>query len=267
VPFIADEIRRLAEEPMLALPPPPPPARLIKTPRYMLGLSPTPTQSFVAVVHTTPADLDSVIAEVRAELRAAKYTRVVWSIGPASRPDGLGDLLRARGFFPATEVPFEPELTGMALVEPPPPAPAGVEARLVRDFDEYLQTMRVAIEMMDETEQESGWFAAARSFWDQPDGPARYTHAAYIDDAMVGFGWIAPAQGGFMMSGSYVRPAWRGRGAYRALVAARWDTAVRVGKPALAIQAGAMSRPILERLGFATLCRIEVLQDPDIKAG
>ena len=42
----------------------------------------------------------------------------------------------------------------------------------------------------------------------------------------------------------------RGRGAYRAVVRARWDAAVARGTPALAVGAGPMSRPILERLGF-----------------
>jgi GNAT superfamily N-acetyltransferase len=265
VPFIADEIRFLAEDPAPALGAPPPPARHIATPRYWLGLSPSPSQAFVSVVRTTLDELDDVIAEIRGHLREARYTRVVWSIGPSARPEGLVAALRARGFFPANEPPFEPFFTAMVLVEPPPAAPPGVEARLVRDFDEYLQTMRLAIEMMGEKEDASGWFAAARTFWDQEDGPAHYTHAAFIDGVMVGFAWVAPCAPGFMMSGSYVKPAWRGRGAYRALVGARWATAVRVGKPALAIQAGEMSRPILERCGFATICRVDVLQDPEIK--
>jgi GNAT superfamily N-acetyltransferase len=265
VPIISDAIRLAAEEPDVVLTDPPPPARRIRTPRYILGLAPTPTQSIVAAVRTTAAELDSVIAEVRATARGAGYTRTVWVVGPSCRPEGLADALRARGFFPATEPPFEPEMTGMALVEAPPPGPPGIEARLVRDFEEYAQSMRLATEMMGEGDSDAGWFAAARAFWDQPDGPAHYTHVAYLDGEMVGFAWVAPAETALMLCGSYVRPDRRGRGAYRALVAARWATALRVGKPGLAIQAGAMSRPILERLGFSTLCDLHVLQDPEIK--
>ena len=58
-----------------------------------------------------------------------------------------------------------------------------------------------------------------------------------------------------------MRAAWRGRGAYRALVSARWGDAVRLGKPALVIQAGALSRPILARCGFQEICRLKVLED------
>jgi hypothetical protein len=56
-------------------------------------------------------------------------------------------------------------------------------------------------------------------------------------------------------------PEARGRGAFRALVRARWDEAVRRGKPTLLVGAGKMSRPILERLGFATLAELHVLVD------
>ena len=53
----------------------------------------------------------------------------------------------------------------------------------------------------------------------------------------------------------------RGRGAYRALVRARWDDAVAAGTPVLITQAGRMSLPILERLGFRAVCEIQVLLD------
>jgi GNAT superfamily N-acetyltransferase len=42
----------------------------------------------------------------------------------------------------------------------------------------------------------------------------------------------------------------RGHGVYRALVRARWEAAVTQGTPALTVQAGRMSRPVLEQLGF-----------------
>ncbi|MGH3102662.1 MAG: GNAT family N-acetyltransferase, partial [Gaiellaceae bacterium] len=56
-------------------------------------------------------------------------------------------------------------------------------------------------------------------------------------------------------------PNARGRGAYRALVAARWAAAVARGTPALITQAGAMSRPILNRLGFRELAEIRIFLD------
>jgi hypothetical protein len=58
-----------------------------------------------------------------------------------------------------------------------------------------------------------------------------------------------------------VRPEARGRGAYRALVRARWDDAAERGTPALTVHAGALSRPILERLGFVTVGDVTCLLD------
>ena len=244
---------------------PTPPSRVIRTASYLLGFSPTNSQSSVGVVRTTEAELDGVIAEVRGHLRAAGYTRNVWNVAPSSRPENLAEALLARGFFPATEPPYEPEMTAMALVAPPPSGPPGIEARPVRDFEEYLASMRIAITMMGSDQEGSGWLAAARTLWDQEGGVARYTHVAFLDGEMVGFGWAVPAAAGLFMGGSSVLPAARGRGAYRALIAARWETAVRLGTPALAIQAGAMSRPILEHCGFQAIGRVRILEDPEVK--
>jgi GNAT superfamily N-acetyltransferase len=66
---------------------------------------------------------------------------------------------------------------------------------------------------------------------------------------------------GINLSGSSVLPAARGRGVYRALVAARWDEAVERHLPALTVQAGVMSAPILERLGFESVGTQLVLCD------
>jgi hypothetical protein len=53
----------------------------------------------------------------------------------------------------------------------------------------------------------------------------------------------------------------RGRGAYRALLRARWNEAVARGTPALITQGGAMSRPILERVGFDPVGHVHALVD------
>ena len=64
------------------------------------------------------------------------------------------------------------------------------------------------------------------------------------------------------LGGAAVLSQYRGRGVYRALVASRWRAAVAIGKPALTIHAGEMSKPILERCGFEAVCQIDVLLDP-----
>lgn len=61
--------------------------------------------------------------------------------------------------------------------------------------------------------------------------------------------------------GGATLPDARGRGAYRALIRARWEYARASRAPALLTQAGAMSRPILERLGFRRIGHIHMLED------
>jgi NAD(P)-dependent dehydrogenase (short-subunit alcohol dehydrogenase family) len=67
--------------------------------------------------------------------------------------------------------------------------------------------------------------------------------------------------GAVALCGGATLPEARGKGAYRALLAARFRDAVERGTPVLVVQAGSMSRPILERLGFDTVARVRVLVD------
>jgi GNAT superfamily N-acetyltransferase len=66
---------------------------------------------------------------------------------------------------------------------------------------------------------------------------------------------------GVHLAGAGVLPAARGRGVYHALVAARWREGIARGTPALTVQAGDMSRPILEQLGFVAVAETSVLCD------
>jgi GNAT superfamily N-acetyltransferase len=52
------------------------------------------------------------------------------------------------------------------------------------------------------------------------------------------------------VNGGSVRPKFRGRGIYRAMVAERLKIAREAGVGGLVVWGGDMSRPILERLGF-----------------
>ena len=150
----------------------------------------------------------------------------------------------------------------MALVEPPP-APGGAEVRFPRDFPDYLEALRISAEAFELSEEDAaGWRAAAESLWRQQDGVNQFTHLALLDGRPVGFSFALTGTSGLFLCGSGVLPEARGRGAYRALVGARWAEAVKLGKPVLVVQAGSMSRPILERYGFQLICRLDALDDP-----
>ena len=64
-----------------------------------------------------------------------------------------------------------------------------------------------------------------------------------------------------LLYGGATKESARGRGAYRGLIRARWDSAVALGTPALITQGGSMSRPILEKLGFRRVGEVHMLLD------
>lgn len=228
-----------------------------------MELSPTPTQSSTSAIRTTEAELDATIAEVRAVLREGGFTHNVWNVGPSCTPVNLPQLLRARGFAPVNRSPYEPTMTIMALAEAPPrPTAPGIEARLCANLDEFIEALRVAVDAFDEPEEAAeGWLSAAPSLWSRQDGQNYFTHIAFLDGRPAGMGFAATAPMGVMLTGSGVRASARGRGVYRALLAARWEHAVKIGRPGLVVHAGAMSRPILDRCGFQTICQTEWLDD------
>jgi predicted N-acetyltransferase YhbS len=85
--------------------------------------------------------------------------------------------------------------------------------------------------------------------------------AAEIDGRIAGIGRAVDFDAGVALMGGAVLPELRGRGAYRALVRARWDHAVARGTPLLVVQAGAMSAPVLGRLGFVPHATLKLYVD------
>jgi GNAT superfamily N-acetyltransferase len=153
----------------------------------------------------------------------------------------------------------------MAMEQRPsvPSAVASVRTSMVSSLDEYVLALRVAMEAFSVSEEHAaGWMVAAPALWESQDGTTRFTHLAYLGDKPVGFGFSQACDAGVMLSGSGVLASARGRGVYRALVAARWAAAERLlPAPGLCVHAGAMSRPILERCGFEFVCELELYED------
>lgn len=265
MPILTDALRSFAEEPESQISDVDVAPRIM-TERFTLNLSPSKTQTVTSRVRTTAEGLDATIADVRGRLRELGFSGNVWHVGPSSRPEGLGAMLRARGFKPAARPPYEPMLTSMVLVEPPTGGvdPA-IEVRVVSSLDEYVKALGVAMVAFNESEEDiAGWMAAAPKLWESQDGKMRFTHIAYLEGKPVGFGFAVGAPAGILLGGSGVLPEARGRGVYRAMLAARWAHTQQSGGGGLAIQAGAMSRPILERCGFKVVCQLEVLEDTGI---
>lgn len=227
----------------------------IDTGRFTLCLGSVSSWNTVQRQRFDAAEVDEVLEQVRALLRERGRTRTQWEIGSRAQPQGLVELLLARGL----ERDSEPYAVALVLRREPPPGPEGVVARRVQTAAERAAAREVQWDAFGLPEAER---AEARE--SRPEGARAGTklmHAAWVDGELVCAGTSAPTEHGLLLYGGATAEHARGRGAYRALVRARWDDAVALGTPALLTQAGAMSRPILERVGFEPVGQIDMLVD------
>jgi hypothetical protein len=80
---------------------------------------------------------------VRVLLRERKRPSASWWIGDSATPLDLEARLEQLGLVrPASEPPHEPQLTALALVEPPPEGPADVRTLRARTAEEFAAGSR-----------------------------------------------------------------------------------------------------------------------------
>jgi hypothetical protein len=232
----------------------------VLTDRYCLLFGRSPDATLVSRLRLDPDEVPETIHEVRELIAARGHREAVWRVGSSATPADLVDRLVAHGLTPCDLPGQEPHLTSMVLTEEPPGV-EGVEARRVADAAELALASRISAVAFGEEVEEEDWeerFAGERA------GHTPRVYLAFLDGTPVGaaralFEDGLPAV--MLITGGVLAEA-RGRGAYRALVRARWEDAVEAGQPALVVHAGAMSRPILQRLGFQAIAEQEVLVDP-----
>jgi predicted N-acetyltransferase YhbS len=200
-----------------------------------------------------------VVEEARTWFRDRGRARFGWAVADTAKPDDLVDRLLALGLVRHEE---DPVFAGMVLEHEPPGTP-GVEVRRVASFEDMVALEETAMESFDLPEEDREATRQGRSErWQRVQGNrSGDDFIALVDGEIVGSAGVSYNEAGVYLGGGNVLPAARGRGVYRALVRARWDAAVARGTPALVTQAGKMSRPILERLGFRTVCEIQGLLD------
>jgi len=223
--------------------------------RYALAAELGHTYCAVEGIRLEADDVEDAVRDVADFLAESGTKRASWWLTERSTPDDVEERLLAAG---CTRDESDYLHAAMLLTEPPPAV--DVVAREVATFDEFAEARRVGLaafsnpHIPDPTDEELA---------EQYERAIDPLYAAWIDGriACVG-GAIFTRAGAYLMGGATAEWA-RGRGAYRAVVRARWDAAVERGTPALAVGAGAMSRPILEQLGFAQVLqyrRIESLR-------
>jgi len=233
----------------------PAPGRLLRvTERFTLAGEVGHTWAAVERIRLQGDAIAEAVADVDAFMREAGNARASWWLTERSTPGDLEERLLAAGCRRD-----ESDYLHAALVlTREPPAVDGIEARRIETFAEFVESRRLQRGVFG-----SESVADFEAEWEQLPDPV---YAAWIDGRMAAAGRATFTRAGVYLTGGSTAPWARGRGAYRAIVRARWDAAVAAGTPALAVGAGPMSRPILERLGFEQVLqfrRIESVRSAD----
>ena len=219
--------------------------------------------ALVSLERVEESRVEQMVDDVRQVLRAEGRDKGLWFVPEAASPGDLAERLRRLGMrtndFPGAEA----REAAMVAVEAPPPGPPDVVARRAASFEEFLAGQLITADALalDDTLRRA-FEERAERLWPavSADG-LNALFVALIDGEVVSFAVAQFGNTAVYLGGGATRRDRRGRGAYRALVRARWDAAVERGIPALTVGAGAMSRPILEKLGFSIVGWTDCLLD------
>ena len=241
----------------MAFTPSAPGSTVVSNTRFTLRTSSGGGRLAVQRIRLRDDEIDDALEAARSFMRVTGATAASWWLSEHSTPPDVEAQLLARGLF---IVEGDYRIDGLLLTTPPPPT--AIDVHVVRNAEEFVAVVGAQddafgtpaaerpdrAELLDQYELERGSDAVA-------------LFGAWLDGRVAGGGRALFSPRGVFMAGGSTAPWARGRGVYRALVAARWDAAVSRGTPALAVQAGAMSAPILPRLGFEKVCTFRRLKD------
>lgn len=256
---ISPALIALAEDPEFFIEPPEDSIRHAGE-RFCLTIG--PHRRWAGICRLRLPDDQNQIAGAVARIRrlTAGIEHVIWNVGSSATPMGLPERLRTLGLGDP-EPPFEPLVAALAI-EHEPPAVDGVGVRKVETLAEHL----IGLEIMLAS---ATWSAAAadaerdraEEVFERRQRRGGLQWLAYVDGTPVAFAVADRGPAGLYLGGASTLPEARGRGCYSALVHVRWDEAVRLGLPGLAVQAQyGSSAPILRRLGFAEVATVHTLQ-------
>jgi GNAT superfamily N-acetyltransferase len=228
--------------------PPLPDLRVIERPGWLQIITPSITTgglNEVVFSALDERDADEVIDAAVAEYRALGL-QFRWSVGPGSAPADLGERLArrglrgswGRGMARSTEAPALDD-PAIQIAEVDAASVAVFSDVMARGWDADPATMRALnAQILAMPGYRQHMFLASRD--GEPAATASY---------------VAFARSAFLLGG-VVLPHQRGLGLYRALVLARLRHARDRGIPLATSHAReSTSAPILERMGFQTVCR------------
>lgn len=247
----------LAEDLNTHIPVRPGDSRII-TSRYSVVIStdPDPRRNIVQRLRIPADEVESTVAEVRAHLAARGRHRATWEVGSSAVPPDVGVRLMKLGMVPATP---EPVAVGMVLTRPLGAHPTTAVVRRVTTLEDYRIADAIYRQCFGGTEPDP--VVTERRFVEHQAVGIVARYLASIDGKPVAVAEAMYLEAAVVLCGGASLPTARGRGAYRALVRARWEEGARRGTPILVTQANAMSRPILRRLGFQEVATIRIYRD------
>jgi GNAT superfamily N-acetyltransferase len=248
---------------------PAPGIEIIVTPRYRAAVQPDfpiPGPNSVSWIRCRADETEEVIREARA-IFASRHLPFSWILEPGTEPTDFADHLAAHGVRPD---PHGAEAKVMVLpveatVHSPPIA--GLQIRdALADPESFRMAEEAASEAFGETpspakrervgervdkeDSESNAMLERRRQNFRAEGN-RHVLLATIDGEPAGrAGIILHPPHGALINGGSVRPKFRGRGIYRAMVAKRLEIAREAGVAGLVVWGGDMSGPILAGIGF-----------------
>jgi ribosomal protein S18 acetylase RimI-like enzyme len=197
-------------------------------------------------VGVTGAELDRLIVRQRDYFRA-RGQGVEWKLRAHDLPAELPERLVAAGFVPERSSAV---LLGFAEeVAAEPVLPEGVVLRRISAAEDLR---RFADQQTEVSGSDCSWVAADLSARLSADPTQITVLVAEADGrfACTAFAVYSPGTDFVALLGGATLPAWRGRGLYRAMVAARAREAVTRGFRLLHVDASPASASILRRCGF-----------------
>lgn len=252
------ELEEFVEAPA-AFTPPAPDSTTVSNERFTLRGSIAGAWLSVERIRLREDEVDDAVDAARSFMRVTGATVASWWLSEHSTPARLEQRLFEQGF---RIVEGDYHVEGVLLVSAPPAGPAAIDVRPVSTADEFVAATQVQYDAFEKDPSRRRDPAALRDDFELEHASevVRF-YGAWLDGELVGSGRALFSPRGVLLAGGATHPSSRGLGVYRSLVRARWDAAVDRGTPALAVQAGAMSAPILRRLGFETVCTFRRLED------
>jgi len=204
------------------------------------------------------SQLNAAIAE-ETILREIRYFKMIghqfeWKVYDYDAPTDLLERLRAHGFaIEAEEAVLVLALDPFPVVLEHAPTHDIRQVSSPEDVWQILNTVQNPVFGDPADNWLNEWISnEIKAF---PDHTAFF--AAYVDEQPVSAAWIrysTDASNPFAgLYGGATLEAFRGRGIYRALVAARARHAIARGVQYLVVDASPFSRPILEKVGFVRI--------------